>query len=69
MAENNNYCYFCDKLLKTIYMYNDIKLCRECQEEFINVCKKYSKNVIKPSNKELENHRKFLKSELRKNYF
>ena len=31
--------------------------------------KKYSKNVIKPSNKELENHRKFLKSELRKNYF
>jgi len=31
--------------------------------------KDYSKIVIKPSNKEIENHKKFLKNELRKNYF
>ncbi len=31
--------------------------------------RKYSKNVIKLSNLELEKHKKFLKSELRKNYF
>jgi len=31
--------------------------------------KKYSKNVVKPSKIELEKHKKFLKSELRKNYF
>jgi DNA polymerase-3 subunit epsilon len=31
--------------------------------------KDYSKIVIKPSNSEIENHKKFLKNELRKNYF
>ena len=31
--------------------------------------KDYLKTVIKPSNKEIENHKKFLKNELRKNYF
>ncbi len=31
--------------------------------------KDYLKTVIKPSNKEIENHKKFLKKELRKNYF
>ena len=31
--------------------------------------KKYSKIIIKPSSKEIDNHGEFLKSELRKNYF
>jgi len=31
--------------------------------------RKYSKNIIKPSTIEIENHRKFLKSEIKKNYF
>ncbi len=31
--------------------------------------KDYLKTVIGPSNKEIENHKKFLKHELRKNYF
>jgi len=31
--------------------------------------KDYLKTVIKPSNEEIENHKKFLKNELRKNYF
>ena len=31
--------------------------------------RKYSKNIIKPSTIEIENHRKFLKTEIKKNYF
>ncbi len=31
--------------------------------------KKYSKNIVKPSAVEIENHKKFLKSEIKKNYF
>jgi len=31
--------------------------------------RKYSKNIVKPSSIEIENHKKFLKNEIKKNYF
>ena len=34
-----------------------------------NNLKKYSKKIIKPTSEELLKHEKFLKSEIKKNYF
>ena len=46
MINDNNYCYFCNKLLNVIYMYNDLKLCCKCKDEFIIICDKYCKNYL-----------------------